>query len=107
MKSIRLFNSWEEAFEKIPPTSALSIELEGVSICLVNFNNNLFAIGNSCPHLGELLSKGTINYLGEIVCPWHSFRFNLKNGEEALRRCRDARIYSVSEGKDGGVYISV
>jgi nitrite reductase/ring-hydroxylating ferredoxin subunit len=75
-------------------------------ICLVLRNEKLLAIEDKCSHNGESLSKGTINYLGEVVCPWHGYRFSLKTGRESEERSRDLVTYPVLENEEG-VFIGV
>jgi len=75
-------------------------------ICLVLHDNKLLAIEDKCSHNGESLSKGTVNYLGEVVCPWHGYRFNLKTGRESTERSRDLVTYPVREDEEG-VFIGV
>jgi 3-phenylpropionate/trans-cinnamate dioxygenase ferredoxin subunit len=75
-------------------------------ICLVLHNERLLAIEDKCSHNGESLSKGTINYLGEVICPWHGYRFNLKTGRESAERSRDLVTYPVKED-DEGVFIGI
>jgi nitrite reductase/ring-hydroxylating ferredoxin subunit len=70
-------------------------------ICLVLMDDNLFAIEDKCSHNGESLSKGTVNYLGEVICPWHGYRFNLKTGRESGERSRDLITYPVKENEEG------
>lgn len=66
-----------------------------------HFNNIFRASDDKCPHLGEELHKGKINFMGEIVCPWHSYTFNLITGEESSRRCEDLKIYPVKADEEG------
>jgi nitrite reductase/ring-hydroxylating ferredoxin subunit len=75
-------------------------------ICLVLHNESLLAIEDRCSHNGESLSKGTVNYLGDVICPWHGYRFNLKTGRESDERSRDLVTYPVRED-DEGVFIGV
>ena len=103
----QLYQSKTEAISKVPAGKKIKITVDGRPICLVNIDNTFHAVSNSCPHLGESLSNGTLNYLGEIVCPWHSYRFNLKSGEEAMRRCKDLKIYRVTEEDSGELNIEV
>lgn len=72
-----------------------------IRICLVLHNDRLLAIEDKCSHNGESLSKGTINYLGEVICPWHGYRFNLKTGRESDERSRDLVTYPVMENEEG------
>ena len=106
MGKVKLFASCEEAMAAIPDGGTTTRQIDGHTLCLVNFRGKLFVMENSCPHLGESLSKGKVNYLGEIVCPWHSYRFSLISGEESQRRCSDLRTYLVSV-EEGGLWIEM
>jgi 3-phenylpropionate/trans-cinnamate dioxygenase ferredoxin subunit len=95
-KMTLLFATLEEAQQKIPLNKTLKIVISGQSLCLMQTHEGFKAMPDECPHLGESLSKGTINYLNEIVCPWHSYRFNLKNGQEMTGKyCKDLKFYEI------------
>lgn len=49
------------------------------NILLLNHDNQLYAVENTCPHLKLPLKKGKIEN-GAIVCPWHRSAFNLNSG---------------------------
>ena len=38
-----------------------------------------FAIDDCCPHMGASLSGGYVER-GIVTCPWHAWRFRLKDG---------------------------
>jgi nitrite reductase/ring-hydroxylating ferredoxin subunit len=80
--------------------------VQGKRICMVRRENVLYAVDDKCPHNGESLSKGTVNYLGEIICPWHGQRFSLKTGREGEERSRDLITYPVKQDQEG-VYIGL
>jgi nitrite reductase/ring-hydroxylating ferredoxin subunit len=75
-------------------------------ICLVLHGDTLLAIDDKCTHNGESLSKGKVNYLGEVICPWHEYRFNLKTGRESGERSHDVATYPVKESGEG-VFIGI
>jgi len=57
----------------------MEADAEGVGICLANAVGELSAVANRCPHRGGPLGQGWLE--GEsVVCPWHSWTFNLKTG---------------------------
>jgi nitrite reductase (NADH) small subunit len=61
------------------PGEAIEAEAAGLSICLANVHGELAAVDNWCPHRRGPLGQGWLE--GEsIVCPWHSWTFNLKTG---------------------------
>jgi nitrite reductase (NADH) small subunit/3-phenylpropionate/trans-cinnamate dioxygenase ferredoxin subunit len=37
------------------------------------------AVANSCPHAGASLAEGHLTD-GEVSCPWHGWRFDLRTG---------------------------
>lgn len=73
----------------------------GKRICLLRTPEGVLAVADTCTHNGESLSKGSLNYLGEIVCPWHGHRFNMRTGRESEERSADLTVYPVKAGDDG------
>jgi nitrite reductase/ring-hydroxylating ferredoxin subunit len=56
------------------------VKANGVSLVVVKADGAVHALENKCPHLGVPLGRGKVEN-GEIVCPYHGSRFNLKTGE--------------------------
>jgi len=77
---------------------------EGKRICLVRTTEGLRAVADKCTHNGESLSKGGVNYLGEVVCPWHGHRFSLITGRECSERSSDLEVFPTRLG-DEGVFV--
>ena len=102
----KIFNSTAEAKAAVPLTKTKLFIIEGHRICLAHTAAGFFAVDDECPHLGESLSKGTTNYLNEVVCPWHSYRYNLANGAECKYRTRSLKTYATKQ-EDDGLYIEV
>jgi nitrite reductase/ring-hydroxylating ferredoxin subunit len=101
MKSYKLFDSLEAAQKRIPLNSKVRVDAAGRKICVGHNARGFYAVDDTCPHLGASLSEGTTNVNNEIVCPWHSHRFNLSTGEECDRRSHDLKIHKVVIGDDG------
>ncbi len=106
MEWIKVFSSNGEMRERLKEGTPQHLMVNSQSICMVLWKGELRAVENKCPHNGESLSKGKMNYLGEVICPLHGYRFNLKNGREAGERCRDAEIFPVKEN-DEGVFVGL
>jgi nitrite reductase/ring-hydroxylating ferredoxin subunit len=107
MQWVKIFSGEAEARQRIIPHRPQLLVLHGKRICLVLHNDQFLAVQDTCSHSGESLSKGTINYLGEIICPWHNYCFNLQTGRELDGRSRDLMTYPVKIDSDGfyvGVY---
>ena len=65
---------------ELKPGQHFLVELEHVTLLLVNIAGEFFAVEDLCSHDGGELSDGTICGI-EITCPRHGARFNLKTGE--------------------------
>ena len=100
MEWIKIFET-RAAAERIAENHPQLLIVRGQRICLVKRNGNLFAVQDKCAHNGESLSKGTINYLGEVVCPMHHHQFNLKTGRECAQRSKDLDCYPIKENEEG------
>ena len=59
--------------------NVIEAEAEGVSVCLARVNGHLAALDNWCPHRRGPLGQGWIEG-GAVVCPWHSWAFDLTTG---------------------------
>ncbi len=101
MKRYKVFDSVEKAEATIAESKAILVIINSKKICLSRYKGKFHASENSCPHQFESLSKGNINYIGEIICPLHSYRYDLKTGRECQMRTRDLETYFVDINKDG------
>lgn len=55
------------------------VMVDGVSVVLVKQGERVYALSNTCTHLGGPLSEGKVEG-DHIVCPWHGSRFALEDG---------------------------
>lgn len=76
------------------------VEVDGEQVALFNVGGEFFAIHNTCPHRGGPLGEGFLE--GEVVtCPWHGWRFNVKNGVNDVMPNFKVHSYQVKiEGDD-------
>ena len=81
MEWIKIFNTATEALERIVANQPQLVTIGSKRICVVRLSDNFFAVGDKCSHNGESLSKGKVNFVGEVICPWHGYRFNVKTGQ--------------------------
>jgi|SRR5690606_24410228 nitrite reductase/ring-hydroxylating ferredoxin subunit len=101
MQWIKIFNTVEEAKTRLQNNKPQLVMIGEKRICLVLRNDQFFAVQDRCTHNGESLSKGTVNYLGEVICPWHNYRFSLQTGREGASRSADLKTYPVKVENDG------
>lgn len=62
------------------PGSLREFTVNGRTLCVANFEDAIRVLDGICPHEGGPLAEGTIDQ-GCVVCPWHSYAFNLHTGE--------------------------
>jgi nitrite reductase/ring-hydroxylating ferredoxin subunit len=98
---VRIFDSAITMQNRLVENKPQLLLVRDKRICLVLRDKQLLAVQDSCTHNGESLSKGSINFLGEITCPWHGYQFNLKTGRECSERSHDLITYPVKEEPDG------
>lgn len=74
-------------------------EHDGTPILLVRRGSEIFALAETCSHLGGPLSEGKLD--GDVIeCPWHGSRFSLRDGHVVdgpavhPQPCMDVRIRS-------------
>ena len=96
---VKLFESIEEAKNILKQREPRLVQFEGMNICIVLINDKIIAFKNECPHMGHPLHQGNMNYLGEIVCPLHTYRFSITTGDESENRCKPLQFIEVEESK--------
>lgn len=81
----------------LPPDKPTRALAGGVIIVLVRRRDSIFALRDTCSHLGGPLSEGRLEGNG-IVCPWHGSKFCLEDGKVLNgpavfpERCFDVRV---------------
>jgi nitrite reductase/ring-hydroxylating ferredoxin subunit len=101
MEWFKIFASEEEARSRIKEDKPQLLIVEGKRICMVLHQGKFFVVQDACTHNGESLSKGQVNYLGEIICPWHNYRFQLSTGQACDYSCRDLVTYALKSDNSG------
>jgi nitrite reductase/ring-hydroxylating ferredoxin subunit len=98
---IKIFSSDAEAKTQILSDKPRLLVVYGKRICITLHNDVFYAVQDACSHNGESLSKGHVNYLGEIICPWHNYQFDLKTGRECQSRSHDLQTFPVKSDESG------
>jgi len=81
-------------------------EIEEKKICIGRFKDVLFAFAYRCPHAGAPLADGFIDASGNIVCPFHSYRYDLKNGRNTSGEGYYLKHWPV-ETREDGIYVGM
>jgi nitrite reductase/ring-hydroxylating ferredoxin subunit len=101
MEWIKIFSTVDEAKVRLTVDHPQLVIIGAVRVCLVRRGETFFAVQDSCSHNGESLSGGKVNYLGEVVCPWHGYRFELATGRATDSSCGDLKTYPIKFDESG------
>ncbi|MBA3900411.1 MAG: Rieske (2Fe-2S) protein [Bacteroidetes bacterium] len=104
-KWYKAFDSQESADKILKLNQPFYLLLEGKAFCVIKKEKGIFAMDDKCPHQGASLSEGYCSN-GEIVCPWHHYQFNIKNGRQAGGGGDYVNTHKV-EVRDGAVFFGV
>ena len=63
----------------IPAGSGQAFAVNGRMLAVFNEDGKFSAIDDFCPHMGASLSGGYLEN-GIVTCPWHAWRFRLRDG---------------------------
>jgi nitrite reductase/ring-hydroxylating ferredoxin subunit len=95
----KLFDSIDQMKSVLENKKPRLVRAGEKNICVVRQNDMLIAFENECPHMGESLHNGVLNYLDEIVCPLHAYRFNIESGE-SKNNCPSLKKVRVLQEKE-------
>jgi len=57
-----------------------TLHVGGHLIALFLHDGTYHAINDLCPHMGASLGAGQVDEQGAVVCPWHGWRFCVRDG---------------------------
>ncbi|PKQ06887.1 MAG: hypothetical protein CVT72_05070 [Alphaproteobacteria bacterium HGW-Alphaproteobacteria-11] len=66
--------------DELLPRLPLTLETTNGAVRLVNISGEITAYPAQCPHMLAPLTETLPNSDCEIVCPWHSYRFDIRSG---------------------------
>jgi nitrite reductase/ring-hydroxylating ferredoxin subunit len=101
--------SWHKIADHIDElefaTNQIAIaEIKGKKICIGRSSKGVFAFAYTCPHAGGILADGYIDPLGNIVCPVHRYKYDMKNGRNVSGEGYYLKHWPVDVREDG-VYV--
>jgi nitrite reductase/ring-hydroxylating ferredoxin subunit len=66
--------------DSVPAGRGQVILIEGGRFAVFKDGQEYRVVDDSCPHQGASLGEGSV-LNGNVICPWHSWSFDLKTGE--------------------------
>ncbi len=88
----------------MPQGYQVAIELGEVSVLVVNFEDQFYALRNNCTHKDFPLLGGEVS-MGRITCEKHGAKFELATGKaKTLPAVKPVKLFK-TEIEDGLVYV--
>jgi nitrite reductase (NADH) small subunit len=81
------------------PGEVRETDASGVAVCLANIGGRLHALDNWCPHRRGPLGQGWVEG-NAVVCPWHSWAFDVESGEAQPPDYGHVDVFPVKEEED-------
>ena len=80
--------------DELPPGEGRLFRCDGKDVAVFNLDGRYHAMEDTCLHAGGPLHQGTI--LGtKIICPWHHWEFDLRDGSCSLNPHHKLACYEV------------
>jgi nitrite reductase (NADH) small subunit/3-phenylpropionate/trans-cinnamate dioxygenase ferredoxin subunit len=67
----------------IPAGEGRSFQVGDRLVAVFLHDGRYFAIDDLCPHMGASLGAGYLDEGGVVTCPWHAWRFCVRDGKWA------------------------
>ena len=91
----------------IPPGEGRVYVVEGQSVAVFRTRSGrVYAVQAECPHRGGPLIDGLVGD-GKVICPLHSFAFDLTTGNPIENSCERLRSYSVALNAAGEILLTL
>ena len=88
----------------LPEQSVRTIIVEGKKICLGRFRDTYYALDDKCMHAGGHLGEGKCDAKGNVICPFHRYRYSLIDGRNTSGEGYYANTHPL-EIRENGLYI--
>ena len=76
-------------------------DVNGKKICIAKIKDRLFAFAHKCPHAGGWLTDGFLDALGNVVCPIHRYKYDLRTGRNISGEGYYLKHWKVETRPDG------
>jgi 3-phenylpropionate/trans-cinnamate dioxygenase ferredoxin subunit len=94
-----------DAEDSVAGERELSVrEVNHKTLCFTRLEGKLCAFYHKCPHAGGELSEGYLDARGNIVCPIHRYKFDVRNGRNTSGEGYYLSTYPVEQREDG-IYV--
>jgi nitrite reductase (NADH) small subunit len=95
------------SIDRIPLGEGREYEVLGRLIAVFRARDGrIYAVQARCPHRGGPLTDGIIG-AGKVICPLHSYKFDLAKGQPIGNDCEALRTYHVTLSEDGEIMVTL
>lgn len=95
------------SIERIPPGEGREYKVLGESIAVFRARDGrVYAVQAECPHRDGPLTDGIIG-AGKVICPLHSYEFELDTGQPVGNECAALKTYPVSLSEIGEILVGL
>jgi len=95
------------SIDRIPPGEGQTFLVDGREIAVFRSREDeVWATQARCPHKAGLLADGIIGD-GQVICPLHSYKFDLTSGAGVRNECASLRTYRTEITADRRVLVWV
>lgn len=101
MKHFTLGSSKSEILDLIPERQIKKIRLGEKEIALIRLGEDFYGFQLFCPHRGASLLSAFTNGVGELICPLHEYRFDLKSGQVKSGFCENLEVFACTLTEEG------
>jgi 3-phenylpropionate/trans-cinnamate dioxygenase ferredoxin subunit len=95
----KLANSEDEMFTNGEDMQEL--EIEGKTVLLVRVGKEIYGCASKCPHAGARMKEGYVDVQGNLVCPLHKYRFDVKTGRNVSGEGYFLKRYLIMRSEEG------
>ncbi|MFC4637438.1 non-heme iron oxygenase ferredoxin subunit [Deinococcus hohokamensis] len=89
---------------ELPEGHQCAVDVQGISVLVVRFEGQFYALRNNCTHKDYPLLGGEVS-LGRITCEKHGAKFELATGKpKTLPAVKPVKLYR-TRLEDGEVYV--
>jgi len=94
------------ALSQIPVGEGRNYEVNGTTVAVFHTRSGaVYATQASCPHKQAPLADGMIGGL-TLMCPFHSWQFNMMTGESILGEC-GITTYPARSNESGEIFVTI
>jgi nitrite reductase (NADH) small subunit len=95
------------SIERIPLGEGREYEVLGRLIAVFRARDGrIYAVQARCPHRDGPLTDGIIG-AGKVICPLHSYKFDLATGQPIGNDCEALRTYHVTLSEDEEIMVTL